>query len=65
MLKRNIQYGPSMMSQDKEPHPSVGVYHLKKTLKFQFTAFEGSFQVKYPHRVSFQGIFTWNIIDGP
>ena len=31
---------------------SAGAFHLERPLKFQFTAFEGSFQVKCPHSSS-------------
>ena len=48
-----------------------GVFCLKRPLKFQFTYFKGSFQMKCPHRSwkgprgSFQGVFLCHIIDGP
>ena len=38
-----LHYGLSMMSQGKTPF--VGVFHLKRPLNFQFTAFEGPFRV--------------------
>ena len=40
-----------MMSQRKTPRDftaSVRVFHLEGPLKFQFAAFEGSFQLKFP-----------------
>ena len=52
------------MSQEKIP--ILLGWHINETnLKFQFTAFEGSFQVRYPRRGSFQGVLTWDIINGP
>ena len=45
---------------------TLGLLHLERPLKFQFTAFEGSFQVKCPHRSwkdppGFQGVFPCDI----
>ena len=45
----DVHYGPTMMSQGKTT-ASVGAFHLERPLNFQITAFEGSFQVKCPHR---------------
>ena len=48
-----------------------GVFCLKRPLKFQFTYFKGSLQIKCPHRSwkgprgSFQGVFFCQNIDGP
>ena len=50
---------------------SVGAFHLERPLKFQFTAFEGSFKVKLqavknPRGLSVKNIrvFLWDIIEG-
>ena len=54
----DVHYGPSMKSQGKTPWKepvftgSAGAFHLERPLKFQFIAFEWSFQVKYPHIVA-------------
>ena len=53
LLTINDVLGRELLKRSSGVFPAtLGVFHLEKPLKFQFTVFEGSFQVKCTHRSS-------------